>query len=114
MCMESTVLVSGTSVAEDHRMPKLEARFHPPDRRGGSYIVVGHITWPDELIEIEPRIELSPMLALAPAPATILATLRHLVRRVGRSPGRLESLRTEHWSFVEVLRPPRPMSPGVQ
>ena len=80
-------------------MVKLEARFHPPDRRGSPYIVVGHITWPGE--HQEARVEPSPMLALAPAPATILATLRHLVRRLS-SRERLESLRTEHWSFVDV------------
>lgn len=81
-------------------MAKLEARFHPPDRRGAPYIIVGHISWPDH--QSEARIEPSPMLVLAPAPATILATLRHLVRRMGGSRERLESIRSEHWSFVEV------------
>lgn len=80
-------------------MAKLEARFHPPNRPTGSYIIVGHVTWP---ADAEARIEPSPMLALAPAPATILATLRHLVRRVGRSWQQLETLRTEHWSFVDI------------
>lgn len=83
-------------------MPKLEARFHPPNRPTGSYIVVGHITWATDSAQAEPRIEPSPMLALAPAPATILATLRHLVRRLGCSPERLEMLRTKHWSFVDI------------
>ncbi len=83
-------------------MAKLEARFHPPNRPGGVYIVVGHITWADDSAQADPRIDPSPMLALAPAPATILATLRHLVRRLGRSRESLEALRTEHWSFVNV------------
>jgi len=83
-------------------MAKLEARFHPPNRPSGSYIIVGHVTWPADAAQAEARIEPSPMLALAPAPATILATLRHLVRRVGRSWKQLETLRTEHWSFVDV------------
>jgi hypothetical protein len=83
-------------------MTKLEARFHPPDRRRESYIVVGHVTWPDGGGGGQPRIELSPMLALAPAPATILATLRHLVRQRRGARELLESLQTEHWSFVEI------------
>ncbi len=83
-------------------MAKLEARFHPPNRPSGAYIIVGHIIWADDSAHGEPRIALSPMLALAPAPATILATLRHLVRRLGRSRESLEALRTEHWSFVNV------------
>jgi hypothetical protein len=83
-------------------MAKLEARFHPPNRPSGSYIVVGHITWASSSGQDEPRVEPSPMLALAPAPATILATLRHLVRRVGRSREQLRTLRTEHWSFVDI------------
>ena len=90
-------------------MTKLEARFHPPDRKGPSYIVVGHINWPDDATQGEPRIEPSPMLALAPAPATILATLRHLVRRMGGSWQRLAALRTQHWSFIEV-RQSRPIA----
>ena len=89
----------GMGVAGPPYMARLEARFHPPDRRGG-YIVVGHVTWPDG--ERDARIEVSPMLALAPAPATILATFRHLVRRLGSSRERLEAIRSEYWTFVEV------------
>lgn len=95
-------------------MTKVEARFHPPNRRGVSYIVVGHIKWPDDAAKGEPRIEPSPMLALAPAPATILATLRHLVRRMGGSWQQLTSLRTQHWSFIEVGEslPARTLNPS--
>jgi len=94
-------------------MAKIEARFHPPNRPTGSYIIVGHITWATDAAQAEPRIEPSPMLALAPAPATILATLRHLVRRLGRSRERLETLRTQHWSFVDIAADLPSMSGNV-
>jgi hypothetical protein len=83
-------------------MAKLEARFHAPDRRSGPYIVVGHVTWPDSPASAAPSIKASPSLVLAPAPATLLATLRHLVRTNLRSLGSLESFENEYWSFVRI------------
>ncbi|HVZ89732.1 MAG TPA: hypothetical protein VHG72_22420 [Polyangia bacterium] len=87
-------------------MAKLEARFHPPDRRGGGYIVVGHVIWPDPPSTSRPKVEPSPALAMAPAPATILATLRHLVRMAASSLEHLESIRNEYWSFVRMEAAP--------
>lgn len=84
-------------------MARLEARFHPPDpRNDNSYIVVGYVTWPDVSETARPVVEPSSSLALAPAPATILATLRHLVQTAGRTRGQLASLRTQYWSFAHV------------
>ncbi|HLK91109.1 MAG TPA: hypothetical protein VKZ18_14520 [Polyangia bacterium] len=83
-------------------MAKLEARFHPPDRRSGTYIVVGHVSWPDPPAASVPRVQPVPSLALASAPATLLATLRHLVRAKARSLRELEMLKTEYWSFVRI------------
>lgn len=81
-------------------MVTLEARFSPANQLTDNYIVVGYVTWSDR--GGPPTIELSASLALAPAPATILATLRHLVSTAARTPTRLESLRVRHWSFVHV------------
>lgn len=83
-------------------MAKLEARFHPPDRRSGTYIVVGHVSWPDPPEPAVPRVQPAPSLALVSAPATLLATLRHLVRAKARSLAELESLKNEYWSFVRI------------
>ncbi|HVV52557.1 MAG TPA: hypothetical protein VHO06_23015 [Polyangia bacterium] len=83
-------------------MAKLEARFHPPDRRAGTYIVVGHVSWPEPPTTAPPRIQASPSLALASAPATLLATLRHLVHANLRSLGDLEAIENEYWSFVRI------------
>lgn len=83
-------------------MAKLEARFHPPDRREGTYIVVGHVTWPDPPVTAVPLIQASPSLAFTSAPATLLATLRHLVRSNLRSLANLESMQNEYWSFVRL------------
>ena len=91
-------------------MPRFEARFHPPDQRNDNrYIVVGYVTWPDVSETARPVVEPSPSLALAPAPATILATLRHLVQSAARTRRQLDSLRTQYWSFVHV-QPSRALS----
>ena len=87
-------------------MAKLEARFHPPDRRDGGYIVVGHVTWPDPAAPADAKVEPSPSLMLAPAPATILATLRHLVRVASSSLEILEAMHNDHWSFVRLEAAP--------
>ena len=84
-------------------MRKLEARFHPLEKQGQGYIVVGHVTWPETPAEADPQVEPAPSLVRASAPATMLATLRHLVRMTSpKSFERLESLRSQYWSFVRV------------
>lgn len=83
-------------------MAKLEARFHPPDRREGTYIVVGHVTWPDPPGRSRPQVQPAPSLALVSAPATLLATLRHLVMAKAKSFGDLEALKNQYWSFVRI------------
>lgn len=83
-------------------MRKLEARFHPlagPD----AYIVVGHVILEGGDTNTHPRVELAASLAQHGAPATIMATLRHLVAMTRpRSLERLEALRSRYWSFVPV------------
>ena len=84
-------------------MRKLEARFHPLEKQGRGYIVVGHVTWNEIPGEADPRVDPAPSLARVAAPATMLATLRHLVLMTSpRSFERLEALRSRYWSFVRV------------
>lgn len=85
-------------------MRALEARYHPLDRESSSFVVVAHILWDaDADPKRGPRIEPSAELAKQVAPATMLATLRHLVLMTAPDPfGRLPSLRNRFWSFVQV------------
>jgi len=84
-------------------MKKLQARFHPPFAAGAAYIVVGHVVEEASEAERGVRVEVAPTLVRHGAPATILATLRHLVAVTKpRSLERLESLRSRYWSFVPI------------
>ena len=84
-------------------MKMLEARFHPPPAESRAYIVVGHI-----IVDTDggtPVIRVKPVSSLARhrAPATMLATLRHLARLTApQSWERLLALRNRHWSFVPL------------
>jgi hypothetical protein len=84
-------------------MKKLEARYRPPMGRTDAFIVVAHLTWEAGTSDSRPILEPTPSLMEQRAPATILATLRHLVRMTApRSLERLASLRSPFWSFVAV------------
>ena len=84
-------------------MKKLEARFHPPCSETEAYVVVGHVVAEAGETDARPRVEAAPSLARHRAPATILATLRHLVAMTTpRSFERLKSLRSRYWSFVPL------------
>jgi hypothetical protein len=85
----------------------LEARFHPFDRASPTYVVVARLIWEDVAGKAEARIEPAPSLDRHTAPATMLATLRHLVLMTSpRSFERLQGLRSRFWSFVSVDRVP--------
>jgi hypothetical protein len=86
-------------------MKMLEARFHPPAPAAESrtYVVVGHIIIEADGDELVTRVKPVSSLGRHRAPATILATLRHLARVTApRSWERLLSLRNRHWSFVPL------------
>ena len=90
-------------------MRTLEARFHPLDRETATFVVVGRLVWDEGAYDRPPRIEPSKSLARQTAPATILATVRHLaVMTSPRSFERLLALRSRFWSFVEVRAPSQP------
>jgi len=92
-------------------MKKLEARFHPPFAATEAYIVVGHIV--ADTTGLLPRVEPARSLARHGAPATVLATLKHLVLKTSpNSFERLESFRSRYWSFVPVGEEPSDVQDG--
>jgi hypothetical protein len=85
-------------------MRRYQARFFPSPSRENDYIVVGHVVW--EQPTDRPRVEPSPSLKQAAAPAAILAALRYIVHLTGsKSVERVASLTGRWWSFVEVQSP---------
>ena len=79
----------------------LEARFHPRQKSGGDFIVVGHVVWEGE--GRHPVVQPSSALLTRSEPATLLSKLQYLVSINGReSFERLQVLRSQFWSFVEV------------
>ena len=80
-------------------MRVLEARFHPRRRGQPDFVMVGYLIWRDEGKRARPVFE--------PARATIadavFSKLRYLVELT--EPGsfeRLQSLRSDFWSFVPI------------
>jgi hypothetical protein len=84
-------------------MRRLEARYRPPVASTNAHVVVAHVTWQAGKDDGRPILEPLPSLMQQAAPATILATLRHLVLITApKSFERLASLRSPFWSFVAV------------
>ncbi len=82
-------------------MRVLEARFHPRQKSAGDFIVVGHVVWEGE--NGRPIVQPSNTLLTRAEPATLLSKLQYLVSINGReSFERLQVLRSQFWSFVEV------------
>ena len=81
----------------------LEARFHPSSAARRAYIVVGHVIVEEDGDDVVTSVKPSCSLARHHAPATMLATLRHLTRVAApRAWERLQSLRSPHWSFIPL------------
>ena len=79
----------------------LEARFHPQQKTGGDFIVVGHVVW--EVERGRPVVQPSRTLLSRSEPATLLSKLQYLVSINGPEAfERLQVLRSQFWSFVEV------------
>jgi hypothetical protein len=82
-------------------MRVLEARFHTGKKGSGGFIVVGHVVWEGE--HSWPVVQPSTELLMRSEPATLLSKLQYLVSVSGReSFERLQVLRSQFWSFVEV------------
>lgn len=79
----------------------LEARFHPRQKGSDDFIVVGHVVWEGE--RARPVVQPSTTLLMRREPATLLSKLQYLVSVNGpESFQRLQLLRSQFWSFVEV------------
>jgi hypothetical protein len=79
----------------------LEARFHPQQKGLGEFVVVGHVVW--EGARAHPVVQPSSALLMRSEPATLLSKLQYLVSVNGcGSFERLQLLRSQFWSFVEV------------
>jgi hypothetical protein len=79
----------------------LEARFHPQQKGLGEFVVVGHVVW--EEARAHPVVQPSSALLMRSEPATLLSKLQYLVSVNGcGSFERLQLLRSQFWSFVEV------------
>lgn len=84
-------------------MKMLEARYHPPLAASNAYIVVGHLIVDADGDQSVMRVKPAGSLVRHCAPATMLATLRHLVRMTApRCWEGLQALRNRHWSFVPL------------
>jgi hypothetical protein len=79
----------------------LEARFHPQQKAAGDFIVVGHVVW--EVDDERPLVQPSRTLLSRTEPATLLSKLQYLVALNGSASfERLQVLRSQFWSFVEI------------
>jgi hypothetical protein len=86
---------------EEVTLRVLEARFHPQQKTAGDFIVVGHVVWEGE--DGRPIVQPSSTLLTRAEPATLLSKLQYLVSLDGAASfERLQVLRSQFWSFVEV------------
>ncbi|HVX98060.1 MAG TPA: hypothetical protein VHK47_24315 [Polyangia bacterium] len=86
----------------------LEARFHPQRGGGNDFIVVAHVVWEEDEASGRPIVEPAASLTTRGTPATMLAKLQFLVTNTSpESFSRLQALKSQFWSFVEVNAPER-------
>jgi hypothetical protein len=83
-------------------MRVLEARFHPQRDGADDFIVVAHVVWEGDERGEPPNVQPAATLAGTSA-ATMLIKLQFLVARAApESFARLQSLKSQFWSFVDV------------
>jgi hypothetical protein len=84
-------------------MRVLEARFHRHQKVVPDFVVVGHVVWEEDVLGDRPTVQPSASLMHEGSPATMLVKLQYLVAvTVPETFDRLQSLRSQFWSFVEV------------
>ena len=82
-------------------MRTLEARFHPRRKEVEEFIVVGHVVWQNN--RARPVVQPTPEVLMRREQATLLSKVHYLVSISAReSFERLQTLRSQFWSFVEV------------
>jgi hypothetical protein len=83
-------------------MRVLEARFHPQHDGVSDFIVVAHVVWEGDERGEPPSVQPSATLVGTGA-ATMLIKLQFLVARAAPETfARLQSLKSQFWSFVDV------------
>jgi hypothetical protein len=83
----------------------LEARFHPRRKAGGPWVVVGRVRCSGPVVSIEGASGAEEP-ASGGATEDMIDKLRYLVALHGPHPfERLLKLRSEFWSFVEIMSP---------
>lgn len=88
-------------------MRVLEARFHPQQRDGQEFVVVGHLVWQSRSASRRPTVTLSEAMG-NPRRSALLSKLQYLIgANSPESFERLQALRSRFWSFVDVTKEPR-------
>jgi hypothetical protein len=89
-------------------MHVLEARFYPCRKDQPEFLVLGHLVWARQESRASPIFQ--PANATLPAPT--LAKLRYFLAVTAPDCfERLQSLRSEFWSFVEIATEDAPTLP---
>jgi hypothetical protein len=84
-------------------MRVLEARFHANRGGGVDFVVVAHVVWEKDVAREPPSVRPAAAFEGAAGQAPMLAKLRFLVDRSAPDAfERLQALKSQHWSFVEV------------
>jgi hypothetical protein len=84
-------------------MRVLEARFHRQQKVVPDFVIVGHAVWEEDFFGDRPTVQPSASLMQEGSPATMLVKLQYLVAvTVPGTFDRLQALRSQFWSFVEV------------
>jgi hypothetical protein len=79
----------------------LEVRFHPRQKDVGDFITVGHVVWKGE--SARPVVQPSTEVLMRREQATLLSKVQYLVSIAAHeSFDRLQTLRSQFWTFVEV------------
>ena len=91
----------GMTLAVPTVMRTLEARFHPQQKDGGDFIVVGRVVWEGDTAR--PVVQPSTEVLIRHEQATLLSKVQYLVSiSAHESFERLQALRSQFWTFVEV------------
>jgi hypothetical protein len=87
-------------------MRVLEARFHQNRGGSGEFVVVAHVVWERDVAREAPCVRPAAAFEGPGGRAPMLAKLRFLVDRSAPDAfERLQALKSQHWSFVEIASP---------
>jgi hypothetical protein len=82
-------------------MRVLEARFHP--KLGSPFLIVAHLVWPERPTDAPSVVQPAPSLMEQASARTFISKIEYLVHATAPDCfDRLQRLRSQFWSFVEV------------